>query len=259
MSAKRISRRAAEQMLRGRSAGHPVARLLGSASAPARAEELSGEAEVLAAFRAAFAEAPSVVRTEPREEASSARSLLPRSLSAKIAGAVLAVTAAGAVGGVAIAAGGGLPVQKKDAPPKKQPARTSAPPHTRKYAPPPSPATVPTPSIAELCRTYLTQGRKAEHLEPLIKAAGGRKKAIALCVALLGGGDPKRPVGQWPTEWPSNWPTKPPKSQKWPTDWPTKLPEEWVRPYEDQQKGRKAKGTADGRSHWPEGWPDLGF
>ncbi|WP_106399720.1 hypothetical protein [Actinocorallia populi] len=261
MSAKRINRRTAERMLRGRSVGHPVAHLLDSAAAPGRADELDGEAEAVAYFQEAFVGAP--VPSALPEEKPSPRPTSTRRLTARVAGAVLAIGAIGAAGGVAIAAGG-VPGQEK-AEPKKPPPRTSAPAHTRKYAPPPpSPAPAARPSIADLCRKYITEGRKDEHLTPLIKAAGGKQKAIALCVALMGG---DRPAGGWPTDWPKEWPADWPKNQKWPTAWPTELPKEWVRPPDGRKaedtSGRRAEGTAERQSLWPEGWPEnwpeLGF
>lgn len=252
MSAKRINRRTAERILRGRSVGHPVARLLDSASAPAGADELDGEAEVLAYFQEAFIGAP--VPSAPPEEQPSPRPTSTRRLTARVAGAVLAIGAIGAAGGVAIAAGG-VPGHEKPAPKKSSPP-TSAPAHTRKYAPPPptpAPSPAAQPTIADLCRRYVTQGRKDEHLIPLIKAAGGRQKAIALCVALMGG---DRPAGGWPTDWPRNLPTDWPKDQKWPTEWPRELPEEWLLPLSEHKADHKAEDKAEGRSLWPEDWPE---
>jgi len=266
MSAKRISRRTAEQMLRGSSAGHPVADLLNSAAAPGREEELGGETEVLAAFQAALVDAPalstaSVLPTvERNREKPSLRSLLAKAPTALIAGTALAVTA---VGGVAIAANGGVPGQKKAEKPKASPTSAS-PPFTRKYAPPPSPAPAATPSDADLCRKYIAQGMKDENIAPLVKAAGGRKKVIAFCVTLLGS-DKNKPAGQWPPPgWPTDWPTTWPKNQEWPAEWPKELPKEWLQPHgsaPDAKNRKKAKGeaSAERQSFWPEEWPELEF
>lgn len=260
MSAKRISRRTAEQMFRGSSAGHPVADLLNSAAAPGREEELGGEAEVMAAFQAALVDAPALSTAsalpapgERNREKPSLRSLLAKAPTALIAGTALAVTA---VGGVAIAANGGVPGHKKAEKPKSSPASV-APPFTRKYAPPPpSPAPAATPTNADLCRKYIAQGMKDENLAPLVKAAGGRKKVVAFCITLLGS-DKNKPAGQWPPPgWPTDWPTAWPQNQEWPKE----LPKEWLQPSgstQDHKSRKKAKGEADAerQSLWPEDWP----
>ncbi|MEO3782057.1 hypothetical protein ABGB12_01910 [Actinocorallia sp. B10E7] len=258
MSAKRISRRTAEQMLCGSSAGHPVTELLNSAAAPGRAEELSGEMEAVAAFQAARVDAPVLsALSEEHREKPSLRSLLAKTLTAPVIGVVLAI---GAVGGVAIAANGGVPGHKEEKP-RKPPSVTSTPTLTRKYAAPPAPAPAATPSTADLCRAYITQGGQDKHLAPLVKAAGGRKKVIAFCIALLGW-DKNKPNGQWPPQgWPTDWPTSWPLDRGWPTEWPGELPKEWVRPpdlkQDKQQRKARGEGSAERQSLWPEGWPEL--
>ena len=268
MSAKRISRRTAEQMLRGSSAGHPVADLLNSAAAPGREEELGGETEAMAAFQAALVDAPALstvpapsAPAERNREKPSLRSLIAKAPTALIAGTALAVTA---VGGVAIAANGGVPGQKKAEKPKASPTSAS-PPFTRKYAPPPSPAPVATPSNTDLCRKYIAQGMKDENIAPLVKAAGGRKKVIAFCITLLGA-DENKPAGQWPPPgWPTDWPTTWPKGKEWPTEWPKELqkelPKEWLQPHGSTRDRKEAKGEANAerQSFWPEDWPELEF
>ena len=239
-------------MLRGSSAGHPLAEQLRRAAAPGRAEELAGEAEVMAAFQAAFVSAPVLseqTHETPRETRSSLRSLLAKALTAPVVGIALAV---GAVGGVAIAANGGMPVHLGEPAPKKTPVKTTPPPLTRKRAvPSATPAPAASPDLLELCRKYFTEGRRTKQLPALIKAAGGRQKVIGYCLSLLGekakqgGGLP----GGWPTDWPKGWPEEWTKNQKPPEGWP----KEWFRPPERDRKPRvphdwNGQGRPDHRS-----------
>ncbi|GAB2809887.1 hypothetical protein GCM10022221_04110 [Actinocorallia aurea] len=226
MNAKRISRRAAEQMLGGDSAGHqgPLADLLAAAAAPGRTEELVGEAKALAAFQEAYPDGPKIdldsaaARWDEQERAksSSLAAVLSRrsarAWSIRIFGTVLVV---GAVGGVAIASNG-VPGRNPASAPKTPKPSMTAPQLTRKQAPAPSPQPTAQSSLVEMCRT-LIDGEGRKQLEPFIKAAGGRQKALALCKALVTGqgGEPV----QWPEDWPGmkDWPTALPS---WPREWP---------------------------------------
>lgn len=248
MNAKRISRRAAEQMLGGRSAGHqgPLTDLLAAASAPGRCEELVGEEKVMSAFQEAFSDGPKLdlssaaprrgahrgVKTSPLPAVLSRRSA--RAWTIRGFGVVLAV---GAVGGVAIASGG-VPGRNPVGTPKKATPTMSAPTLTRKQAPPPpAPHPSASPSLADLCRE-LIDGESREQLEPLIKAAGGRQKALAYCKALVGGQG-----GALPEDWPKDW-------RDWTKDWPTSWP--WPTGSDRTDKPRKPGSDPRPGGHKPD-------
>ncbi|MCD0448243.1 hypothetical protein LO762_03395 [Actinocorallia sp. API 0066] len=242
MNARRISRRAAEQMLGGNSAGHdgPLTDLLAAAASPGRPEELAGEENVMAAFQEAFAQGSPIssaprrgahrgVRSSPLPAVLSRRSA--RAWTIRVSGAVLVV---GAVGGVAIASGG-VPGRNPVSTPKKPTPSMSAPPLTRKQAPAPvTPAPAASPSALELCKALL-DGKSRKQLEPLIKAAGGRQKALALCKALVTG------QGGVPTDWPKDWPSE----RDW-RDWQNGWPQGWDRDGKNRHD-RKDKHDGHGR------------
>lgn len=212
MSAKRISRKNAEQLLRGVQAGpaEGLAGLLADAAAPGRPAELTGEETVMTAFRAA--PIPAVSGRRPR----SFRHTFAKVVSVKVAGVVLAGTA---VGGVAVAASNGsLPIQDgkpiwsssttaSKAPAPKLIPKTAAP------RPHPAPAPAPKPTTlrpVDLCRAYLSKAldEHKKDLKDLIAAAGGRKKILKFCAKFRGpdGEKPMRglwPKGGIPTTWPS--------------------------------------------------------
>ncbi|ROO83253.1 hypothetical protein EDD29_0748 [Actinocorallia herbida] len=230
MNAKRISRRAAEQMLGGGSAGHqgPLADLLAAAAAPGRTEELVGEAKAVSAFQEAFTDGPKIDLGSAAQRRGAHGGVKSSSLSAvlgrrkarawsiRVFGTVLVV---GAVGGVAIASNGVSGRNPASAP--KTPTPTMTAPHlTRKQAPTPVPHATAPPSLVELCRA-LIDGKPRKQLDPFIKAADGKQKALALCKALVSG----QPV-QWPEDWPNmkNWSDGLPTA--WPT-WPQNWPEDW--------------------------------
>src|SRR4051794_33690494 len=142
MSAKRISRTNAEQLLRGVQAGpaEGLAGLLADAAAPGRPAELTGEETVMTAFRAA--PIPAVSERRP----TSSRNTFAKVVSVKVAGLILAGTA---VGGVAVAASNGsLPIQDGKPMWNSSPTTTKAPapkliPKTAAPRPHPAPAPAP--------------------------------------------------------------------------------------------------------------------
>ncbi|GIE84714.1 hypothetical protein [Actinoplanes regularis] len=148
-----MDRKTAENLLRGDRAtiGHPLAELLATAKAPATADELSGEAAAMAAFRAAAHSSGPV--TPPK------RSILAKLLTLKVAAAAFATTAA--VGGVALAANtGALP----------DPISVAGPSYSASHPPKPSPSVRPKPSgstpalareVDDLCREF--SGKDPDH------------------------------------------------------------------------------------------------
>ncbi|MFJ9783069.1 hypothetical protein ACIRSS_26045 [Amycolatopsis sp. NPDC101161] len=185
---RRIDRHAAERLLRGASAetSDALAGLLAAAAAPPRDGELGGEQAAVTAFleAARHDRAP-----RPRSPSMSQRGLL------KVAAAAAAVFA---VGGVAAAATGALPLPgggATSAPATSEAARpagsAAASASTHAAARPESPAS-PSPSLAGLCHAY-DAGGKAEHgkalespaFTALIRAAGDRTKVDGYCAALV--------------------------------------------------------------------------
>ncbi|SDT65398.1 hypothetical protein [Actinoplanes derwentensis] len=92
-----MDRTTAESLLRGDRTGHALDRVLAAAQAPATETELAGEADAMAAFRAA-AHAPVPRRRRP----STLQSCLARMMTLKVAAVAFATSAT--VGGVALAA-----------------------------------------------------------------------------------------------------------------------------------------------------------
>lgn len=201
---RRVSRRTAEQLLRGARAGQrgaggdAVADLLAAAAAPGREDELARQPAALAAFRSA--------RLSPvpqRRRRSVIKSVLATSLTAKIAAvAVVAVS----FGGVATAAVTGyLPVHPgpaTNAPPAAStttgtPTRSSpvsaAPVVTTTSAAAPSGDghASPAPDLVGLCHAYTAGAGNGNALPPaftdLADVAGGRAKVAAYCASLLRG------------------------------------------------------------------------
>jgi hypothetical protein len=210
MSAKRISRKNAEQLFRGVQAGpaEGLAGLLADAAAPGRPAELTGEEAVITAFRSA------PVPTVSRRRLASFRHTFAKVVSVKVAGVILAGTA---VGGVAVAAStGSLPIQ--DGRPmwssSTTPTKTPKPqliPKTAAPRPHPAPAPKPTatpPQLSDLCRSYLTKtlNEHKKDMKDLIAAAGGREKILRFCFRFLdpNGGKPQR--SHWPKDLPTSWP-----------------------------------------------------
>ncbi len=117
-----MDRKTAEELLRGaRPVGDPLSAVLAAAKAPATAGELSGEADALAAFRAA-AHSPAVV---PQRR----RSMVAKLLTLKVAAAAFACTAT--VGGVALAAStGALPNPISSNSPSHKPSHSAPASHT---------------------------------------------------------------------------------------------------------------------------------
>ena len=207
---RRISRRTAEQLLRGARAGQrgvgpdAMADLLAAAAAPARADELAGRPAALAAFRSAqLGPVPQLRRR------SVIKSALATSLTAKIAAvAVVAVSC----GGIATAAVTGY------LPAHPGPASTPAPAgHTTET--PGRPSTVgsgpvvgvtsaaergsgdrghaaPAPDLVGLCHAYTAGaggGLRSPAFAVLVDTAGGEAKVSAYCATLLRGQKGKPP------------------------------------------------------------------
>jgi hypothetical protein len=146
------TRTADDELLDGHGPDTPLAWLLAVAAAPGRAEEIEGEAAALAAFTAAPATTASTAAPPtPRP------TLLPRLIAAKAV--VLVLLAAGATGGVALAANGSFahppfagprPTSLRPAPATPTPASPTATP-----LPPPSsadPAVAPGPSARQAAK-----------------------------------------------------------------------------------------------------------
>lgn len=172
----------------GRTGGR-LAVVLRAAAGPAHPSELAGEAEAVAAFRAAVAGTAPV-------QSSKLRSALARVLTVK---AVIVLAVAGSAGVVA-ATTGLLPESWASPEPPAEhstTAPTSAPasaPTERAADPdtpglrttPPTPTTQEEPSIARLCLEYLDRGRPGNTLKdpsfrPLIAAAGSKGKVADYC------------------------------------------------------------------------------
>jgi hypothetical protein len=194
---RRIGRRTAEHLLRGRSGatGHDrLSDLLTAAAAPARDGELTGEQAAVAAFRAARLE-PAPQRRRPWM----LKIALANVLTAKIAG----VTAL-AAGGIALAAATGtLPGHQREAPvlPASSEVATTTPSAQTPEKKPDNTAS-PSPSLKGLCQAY-TAGAGADHgkakdnpaFSALVTAAGGAAPVPAFCADLLGDkpGKPEKP------------------------------------------------------------------
>ncbi|MFJ5552401.1 hypothetical protein [Streptomyces sp. NPDC093225] len=220
---RRIDRDTAEQLLGARevgaAAGHEaLAGLLAAASAPVAAGELPGQRAALAAFRAARLDAETAALSE-REPAAVPPDLqvppvpaVPRetrrrpmpvaALAQLLSVKVVAVAAATALGGFALAAGTGhLPAalggggddRAEARPGAATPGPTaSGSPRTRRdpgYRPE---APAPTGELAELCRGYgrLTGAQAAQALAgqryaALVAAAGGPAGVPAYCAPVL--------------------------------------------------------------------------
>lgn len=145
---RQLDEAVAERLLRGETVTgyEPLARMLAAASAPGRAEELSGEPAARAAFRHARR-----VPGPSRRSSPTARSVLAKIFTIKAAAVMLA---AGSIGGVTLAAGtGNLPT----APPRHTPESTqesARPTDTpRPAAPRPAPSAAPS-RLLGLCSWY---------------------------------------------------------------------------------------------------------
>ena len=147
------TRTADDELLDGHGPDTPLAWLLAAAAVPGRAEEIEGEAAARAAFTAARATTASSVRTPTARP-----TLLPRLIAAKAV--VLVLLAAGATGGVALAANGSFvhaPVAAPR-PPSPQPAPATTTSASSATTPPPPPASAdpagtPSPSARQAAQT----------------------------------------------------------------------------------------------------------
>ena len=220
-------RNAAEQLLRGGSAGQPadplanhdpLACLLAvAAAAPAHDRELAGEAEAVMAFRRAL----SGPAPQPRRPMMSATKLL-------VAKAVLAAVGVTG-GGVALAAATGhMPSNLTGTPAAASSAAsaTALPPANGKPAT--HPVSSPSPSLRGLCQAYTAHvgsspGKALDSpaFSALITAAGGKDKVAAFCASMLsaqpGNGPTAHPGGK-----PSSLPT--PANTTHPTGTPATVP-----------------------------------
>lgn len=231
----RIDRRTAERLLAGEGDGPDhaeLSRLLSAAASPAHPGELAGEADALAAFRAAHRAAGPA--TTPASRAGSGRRLL----AIKVA----ALAAVLLTGGTAFTAGTGRlpdPLQRRahDAfsavgvpNPDPEPAATRAtgtppaPPTPATAAPPattapadPSPAAPARAELVTLCRAWLAAEADpaldrptGRDLASLVRAAHGRPRITDYCGRLVGAAT-VGPAGG--TESPRPTPTKRPKDK----------------------------------------------
>lgn len=178
--------------------GDPLVRLLTAAAAPGRPAELAGQDAALAAFRAGAAAGP--VRSAGR---------VRRLLALKIG----ALTAALAIGGVAVAAGAGLVPGPFDDDKQPTPTRSSSrsstgttptgagtPSTSAAGEPSASPAGVAPAALIGLCRAYLAaapanrgQALTKSELSQLSTYAGGPEAVEGRCQALIAGEKPARP------------------------------------------------------------------
>lgn len=179
-----------------------LAGLLAAAAAPARAEELAGEQDVMVAFRQArLADSPA-----PRRQ-SMIKLALAKLLTVKVAAAAAAATVAG---GAALAATGNMPgplgelgsAELRPAPAESAADRAGEGAGGLGQA-------SPSPSLEGLCQAYLAEvgedrGRALESpaFHVLITKAGGADEVDAFCVELV----PERP-GDVPRVEPSTVPT----------------------------------------------------
>jgi hypothetical protein len=176
-----MDRRTADRLLRGDRSGHPLDQVLAAATAPATARELAGEADVMAAFRAAG------LAPAPRRRSSLLRSAVARLLTLKVA--VVALGTSATIGGVALAANtGALPGPLgDDSPMVSSPAsRTTSETPERPAPTLPQPAAAPTVNpdrVTQLCQEFslhdrdtrtraLNDGRFGE----LVKRAGEKDR-----------------------------------------------------------------------------------
>jgi hypothetical protein len=152
-----MDRRTADRLLRGDRSGHPLDQVLAAATAPATAHELAGEADAMAAFRAA-AHAPA-----PRRRSSMLRSAVARLLTLKVA--VVALGTSATIGGVALAANtGALPGPLgEDSLTVSAPASQAGPQTPgQAVSTMPQPAATPTmypDRVAELCQEFTLHDR----------------------------------------------------------------------------------------------------
>jgi hypothetical protein len=195
---RRIDRDTAELLLRGGLAGSsagldPLAALLASAAAPARADELAGEQAAMVAFRIAH-RAP---LTQPRR-----RSMISTTVAKILTAKAAAVAAATVLSGVAVAAGTGhLPTQHQDGATARDTHASQAAEPAESTHPTGKPSSAgssgdhsatPSPSMVGLCRAFTAgagsnPGKALENpaFTALITAAGGKDKVTTFCTAVL--------------------------------------------------------------------------
>lgn len=226
--ARRVDRRAAEQLLAGaRSAdAEPLTSILRTAAAPAHPKELDGEPAALAAFRAAAALDPAPEHRRP----SKLRSALTRLLTVK---AVLALALVGSTGVVLAARGGAVPVPWSDKPAEPPAVTRSHAPVTTTTRPSDTgrpgdqgnaPAPSELPGLAGLCQAYLAQvnqspGKATDNpaFTALVTAAGGAENVPEFCADLAA----EQPRGR-PSDLPT--PTSPGNSDDQPGSRPATPP-----------------------------------
>jgi hypothetical protein len=173
----RLNSATAEALLDGHGPDTSLTWLLAAATAPGRAEEIAGEAAARAAFAAARpTQAPLLRAPTPR------RGLVSRLIAAKAA--VLILLAAGATGGVALAANAQFaPVPGAAERPASSPARpptpAAAPPSPAPASPtaPPSTAASPTTSTSASSRPSSASAR------PPNAARTTTTRKVATCAA----------------------------------------------------------------------------
>lgn len=193
-------RNAAEQLLRGGSAGRPadslatddpLACLLAvAAAAPAHDRELAGEAEAVMAFRRAL----SGPAPQPRRPLMSATKLF-------VAKAVLAAVVVSG-GGVALAAATGhVPSNLTGTPAAASSAASATVMPSANGKPATHPASSPSPSLRGLCQAYTAHvgsspGKALDSpaFSALITAAGGKNKVAAFCGSMLSAQPGNRPT-----------------------------------------------------------------
>lgn len=212
---RRLNRNAAEQLLRGGSAGRPLgqpadhdalASLLVAAAAPAHDSELAGEAEAVMAFRNALADSAH----QQRRPSMSVTKLL----AAKAVLAALGVTVAG--GGVALAAATGhLPSSLTGSSAASSTAASAtATPSMNQNNSTSHPTASPSPSLRGLCQAYTagvanSNGKALDNpaFSVLITKAGGKDKVSAFCTSLLATSPGNKPTSH-ATGKPSSHPTQ---------------------------------------------------
>ncbi len=226
---RRLRTYTAEQLLRGRPVGPLASRdanrdaltdLITAAAAPARASELGGEQEAVAAFR--------VARLTPATQLR--RPSMIKTGMAKLLTLKIALAAAGALaaGGVALTAGTGHIPSQFGGTSANSHASTHASTHSDAARPAAHPNASPSPSLRGLCSAY-TAGVSTSHgkaldnpaFTALITAAGGKDNVAKFCAAMLGS-KPGQSHATHPTGPPATHPAGPPATH--PAGKPTSQP-----------------------------------
>jgi hypothetical protein len=217
--ADRIGRAEADQLLAGLPAGHPhaglphagLARLLSEASAPARAGELSGEAEAVREFRRLRSAAPSIVDVSVVDIPPDGRRRTAgppwRGAAMRLALVVLLLAIAGTASFTLGYRSARMPPSPTQVPSSSVPAPKPSPPTPGTHRPAGSPAMIPSlaPSPAsfairtsdlalatQLCQVWTAakndkaaRDRAAAQLKPLIDRLDGPNGLPAFCMRLV--------------------------------------------------------------------------